>query len=131
VLDRDAFVAEDAADLEDAVHAADEAALQVEFEGDAQVEVAVEGVGVRLERAGRGAAGDGVEGRGLDLGELAAPEEAADRFDDAAADEEAAAGLLVDDEVEVALAVDLLGRPTSRAAGGGTSRRACIRPRGP
>ena len=109
MLDRDAFVAEDAADLEDAVHAADEAALEVQLEGDAQVEVAVEGVGVRLERTGRGAAGDGVQGRGLDLGELAAPEEAADRLDHAAADEEAAAGLLVDDEVEVALTVDLLG----------------------
>ena len=81
----------------------------MQLEGDAQVEVAVEGVGVRLERTGRGAAGDGVQGRGLDFGELAAPEEAADRFDHAAADEEAAAGLLVDDEVEVALAVDLLG----------------------
>ena len=109
MLDRDAFVAEDAADLEDAVHAADEAALEVQLEGDAQVEVAVEGVGVRLERTGRGAAGDGVQGRGLDFGELAAPEEAADRFDHAAADEETATGLLVDDEVEVALAVDLLG----------------------
>ena len=64
---------------------------------------------MRLERTGRGATGDGVQGRGLDFGELAAPEEATDRFDDAAAGEEATAGLLVDDQVEVTLAVDLLG----------------------
>ena len=78
MLHRDAFIAEDAADFEDAIHAADEAALEVEFEGDAEIEIAIKCVGVRLERTGGGTAGDGVQGRGLDFGELTAPEEAAD-----------------------------------------------------
>ena len=38
--------------------AADQEAFEVQFEGDAEVEVAVQRVGMRLERTGGGAAGD-------------------------------------------------------------------------
>ena len=66
-LRADPLVAEHAADLVDLLDAADEQPLQRQFQGDAQEQVDVEGVVVRLERPGRGAAGDGVQRRRLDL----------------------------------------------------------------
>ena len=50
----DALVAEDAADLEHPLHAADDQPLQVQLERDAQVQLHVERVVVGDERAGRG-----------------------------------------------------------------------------
>ena len=74
----DALVAEVAVDLEHPLHAADEQPLEVEFRRDAQVEVHVERVVVRDERPGRGAAGDRLHHRRLDLEESALVEEPAD-----------------------------------------------------
>ena len=67
VLGADALVAEDPADLVDLLDAADQQPLQVQFQGDAQEQVDVERVVVRDERPRRGAAGDGVQRRRLDL----------------------------------------------------------------
>ena len=67
----EALVAEHAADLEDPVHAADDQPLEVQLEGDAQVQRHVERVVVGDERAGVGAAGLDVEHRRLDLDEAA------------------------------------------------------------
>ena len=78
----DALVAEDPADLVDLLDAADQQPLQVQFQGDAQEQVDVEGVVVRDERPGRGAAGDGVQRRRLDLAEALVVEVAADGADD-------------------------------------------------
>ncbi len=105
VLGGDALVAEDGADLVHAVEAADDQALEVKLGGDAQVEVAVEGVVVGDEGAGGGAAGRGLEDGRLDLQEAALVQEAADGGDDAAAQAEEVSHLGVGDEVEVALAV--------------------------
>ena len=63
----DALVAKDPADLVDLFDAADQQSLQMQLEGDAQVQIDVEGVVMRDERPGRGAAGDGVQRRRLHL----------------------------------------------------------------
>ncbi len=68
----DALVAEHPADLVDLFHAADQQSLQVQFQGDAQKQIDVQGVVVRDERPGRGAAGDGVQRRRLHLAEALA-----------------------------------------------------------
>ena len=100
-----ALVAEDAAYLVDALYAADDEALEVQLRGDAHVHVDVQRVVVGDEGPGRGAAGDGVEHRGLDLHEPARVQEAADVADELAADLKVAAALVAHDEVDVALAV--------------------------
>ena len=66
----DALVAEVAGDLEDPLVAPHHQALEVELGGDAQAEVDVEGVGVGHERPGQGAAGLGLEDRGVHLDEV-------------------------------------------------------------
>jgi hypothetical protein len=74
----DALVAEDAADLEDAVDPADDEPLEVQLEGDAQRHVEVERVQVGREGARRRAAVDGLQHRGLDLDEVALVQHVAD-----------------------------------------------------
>ena len=64
---RHAFVAEDPGDLEHPVEAAHDQSLEVQLRGNAQVEVGVERVVVRHERAGGRAAQDRVQHRRLDL----------------------------------------------------------------
>ena len=100
----DALVAEDPADLVDLFDAADQQPLQVQLQGDAQEQVDVEGVVVRDERPGRGAAGDGVQRRRLHLEEAAVVEVAADGADDQHALAGAVERLRVVDQVEVAVA---------------------------
>ena len=100
----DAFVAEHATDLEHALEPADDEPLQVQLGRDAEVEVDVERVVMRDERA-RGRAAELVaehrasRPRRTPVGELAP-----DRGDRGEADGEDAARVLVDDEVDVALA---------------------------
>jgi ribosomal protein L7/L12 len=61
VAHADAFVAKAAVDLEHALEAADDQALQVQLGRDAQEHLLVQRVVVRHEGLGVGAAGDGVE----------------------------------------------------------------------
>ena len=63
VLEADALVAEVAADLVDALEAADQQALEVQLEADAQEQLLVELVVVRGERPGRRAAVDRLQNR--------------------------------------------------------------------
>ena len=88
VLRADPLVAEDPADLEDPLHAADQQPLQVQLEGDPQEEVDVERVVVRDERPGRRAAGDRLHRRRLDLDEPALGQDPAERRDDLRAAQE-------------------------------------------
>ena len=74
VLGADPLVAKDAADLVDLFDAADQQPLEVQFQGDPQVEVDVERVVMRHERPGRRPAGDGVQRRRLDFTEAAVVE---------------------------------------------------------
>ena len=78
---RQALVAEHTADLEHALDPADEQALQVQLERDAQHERHVERVVVRLERPRRRTAGLHVQHRRLDLDEAALGEQTAQRGD--------------------------------------------------
>ena len=105
VLVGDALVAEVLADLVDLLEPADDEALEVELVRDAQVEVGVELVRVRDERLGERAAVARLQDRSLDLDEPARVEVAADGRHELAADEEVAPRLLVDEEIEVALAI--------------------------
>ncbi|RMS44312.1 hypothetical protein ALP65_04607 [Pseudomonas aeruginosa] len=106
---RDAFVTEVAVDLEDLLETADHQALEVQLRGDAQEHGHVQRVVMGLERLGRGAAGDGLQHRGLHFEETALAEETADVGDDLGTHAEGVAGFLVDHQVDVALAVALLG----------------------
>ena len=101
---RQPFVAENAADLEHAVHAADDEPLEVQLEGDAQIQRHVEHVVVRLERAGMGAPGLYVQHRGLHLDEAPLVERAAEAGDHVVANLEHPPRIGVDGEVGVALA---------------------------
>ncbi|MCY1443103.1 hypothetical protein D9M71_595020 [compost metagenome] len=64
---------------------------------------------VGLERLGRGTTGDGLQHRGFHFEETAVVEEVADVGDHLGAHAEGLAHLLVDDQVDVALAVAGLG----------------------
>jgi ribosomal protein L7/L12 len=109
VADADALVAEVAVDLEHALEAAHQQPLQVQLGRDAQEHLLVQRVVVGDEGLGVGAARDGVQHRRLHLQEAVLDHEAADRADRLAARHEARArGILVGDQVDVALAVLLL-----------------------
>ena len=82
VAGADAFVAEVAVDLVDAVEASDDEALEVELGGDAEEEVDVELVVVGGEGAGGGSSGDLLHHGGFDFEVAAAVEEGADGAED-------------------------------------------------
>ena len=105
-----ALVAEVAVHLEDAVHAADDRALEVDFRGDAQVEVHVERVHVRGERPGGGAPVDDLQHRCLQLDVAAPVEVLADGAVDGGAHADHVAGGGAGDEVEFAPADALVLR---------------------
>ena len=109
VLRRDALVAEHLAHVVDVLHAADDAAVEEQLDGDAQVEVAVERVVVGRERARAGAARERLQRRCFDLDEVALGEPFADREHDLVAGDEQLARLLVGDQVELAVAVARAG----------------------
>jgi hypothetical protein len=105
----DALVAEDAADLEDPVDAADDEPLEVELERDAQRHVEVERVEVGRERPGRRAAVHRLQDRRLDLDEAVAVQHVAHGPHDGGAVVHHPAAVGVDDEVDVALPDPQLG----------------------
>ncbi len=98
------LVAEHPADLEHAVHAADDQPLEVQLEGDPQVQRHVQDVVVGDERAGVGTARVDVQHRRLDLDVAASVERAPEAGDDLVAHLEGAPGVGVDGEVDVTLA---------------------------
>lgn len=82
VLGRHAFVAEVFADFVDAFEAADHEAFEVEFIGDAEVELFVEGVVVGGEGFGHGATVEGLHDGGFDFDEVVVVHEAAEEGGD-------------------------------------------------
>ncbi len=95
VLRTDALVAEHTPDLEDALEPADHASLQVQLEGDPQVEVRVHRVVVGHERLGEASTWDRVQDRGLHLDVPALCQQAPDGRDDAGTQQETIAHSLV------------------------------------
>ena len=99
----DALVAEHATDLEHALEAADDEPLQVQLGRDAEVEIDVERVVMRDERA-RGRPAELVVSTGVSTStKPAVGELAPDRRHRGEADREHASGVFVHDEVDVAL----------------------------
>ncbi len=105
VLERDALVAEVLAELVDALEPADDQALEIELRRDAEIEVALELVVVRHEGACERSAVARLQHRRLDLDEALAVEVGAHGGDDARPQDEGGSRLLVDEQVQVALAV--------------------------
>ena len=104
-----ALVAEVFRELVDALEAAHDETLQVEFISDAEVEVDVECIVVRHEGAGGGATGDGLQDGRFDLKVSAGVEELAHGGVDFAALDEDLLHVGIDHEVDVTLAIALLG----------------------
>ena len=105
---RDTLVAEDAADFEHAIESADEQPFQPQLGRDAQVKIRAERVVVGDERPRRRAARRAFKHRRLGFDELARLKKAADMRDDPRPQLQTRARLRVDDQIEVALPVDLL-----------------------
>ena len=99
------LVAEVLADLVDALEPTDDQPLQIELDGDAQIERLVERVMRRRERPSRGAAVERLQRRRLHLDEPSRIEEAPDGGDDLRSGLEDGAHLLIGDQVRVALPV--------------------------
>ena len=104
-----ALVAEQTADLIDALEAADDALLEVQLRGDPHIHIDIERVMVRDERARRRAARGRVEHGCFHLNKAAAVHEPADLRDDPAALFERVAHFGVHDEIDKALPVAELG----------------------
>jgi len=109
VLVGEALVAEVLADLVHALQAAHDQPLQIELGGDAQVDVLVEGVVAGNEGLGEGASVARLQDRRLHLEEAGLVQVAADRAHHARAQLEVTPRLLVDEQIEVTLAVAGLG----------------------
>ena len=101
----DALVAEVLADLVDALEPTHDQPLEVELGGDAQVQIAVQGVVMRRERARHGAAVERLQDGRLDLDEALVVQEATDGGDHPGARDEPLARLRVGHEVQLAVAV--------------------------
>ena len=113
VLVGDALVAEVLAELVDLLETAHDQPLQIELGRDPQVQGAVEHVVVGREGTRQRAAVQRLQHGGLDLEEPALVEEAPDRAHHPGAQDEQRAGLLVRDQVQLAVTVALLdiGQP--------------------
>ncbi len=106
---RDAFVAEVAVDLEDLFEAADHEALEVQLRRDPQEHFHVQRVVVGFERLGCGTPGDGLQHRRFHFKEVTLHQEGAGVGDHLRTHAEGVAHVFVDDQVNVALAITLLG----------------------
>ena len=100
-----ALVAENAPDLKDAVEAADDEALQIELEGDSEVELHVKRVMVSPKGTRRGTAGHGLQHRRFDLDEAPAAQEGPRFIDHAASGQKDLHHLGIGDQIEIALPI--------------------------
>ena len=105
----DSFVAEYTSDFKDSLHAANDEALEVQLECDAQVLLHVEGVVVCDEWTSMCTACFHMQHGGFYFGELATMKRATETGDDFVANRKHAAGFFVADEVCIALAVTGIG----------------------
>ena len=99
------LIAEIAIDLVDFFEPAYGQSLEIELGCDAHIEIDPERVVKRFERTRRGATGDRLQHRGLDLNITVRVEEVSDPGDNAAARDENRARVLIRNEVQITLAV--------------------------
>ena len=130
VLRRDPLVPEVPVDLEHPLHSADGEPLQIQLGRDAEIQVHVERVVMRDERAGERTAGDRLHHRRLDFEEAARRHERANRGDHAAPSLEYPARFGVDHEIQIALAVPNLdvGQPVPLLGKGQQALREEVQP---
>ncbi len=102
---RNTFIAEVAVDFEDPLQAADNQSLQVQFRGNAQIQLHVQGVVMGYKRPGRRSARNLVHHGCFDFKEIAVGHEAADQVDDAGTLDEYFTRFRIDDQVNIALTV--------------------------
>ena len=100
-----ALVAEVLADLIDALKAAHDEPLEIEFGGDAHIHVLIQRIEMGDERTRTGTSGDGLQGRGFHLSVSGFVENTAHGADDGGPLDEGILYAFVDDEVDIALAV--------------------------
>ncbi len=105
VLSRETLVAENAANLENLVHATDQHPFQWQFQRDAEIKIAAQRVVLRNERLRRRAAGNRLHHRCLDLNVAAFVQEIPDLADDFAAHQEQFLHLRVRHQIEITLPV--------------------------
>ena len=103
------LVTEVLADFVNALEAAHDESLEVKLGSDAHVHRDVQGVEVRDEGTSRSASGNGRKGGRLDLGVAVAVEEGAHGLEDGGTLQEGVLHALVDNEIDVTLAVAKLG----------------------
>ena len=108
MLEGDALVSEVLADLVHALEPPDDQPLQIELGRDSQIKVDIQLVVMRDERLREGAAVPRLQDRSLHLHEAVLVEPAADGRDHLAPEQEVVSGLLVDQQVEVALPIPRL-----------------------
>ena len=105
----DPLVAIDAAQLVDPLDAAHQQPLQVQLQGDSQVEVDIQGVVMGRKRPGGRPAGDRVQRRPFDLDEPAAGQRVADRLHDLRPPQKPLQHAVGVDQVEIAHPLPQLG----------------------
>ena len=102
---RDAFIPKISIDFKHALESAHDQSFEVEFRRDAQVEVPIERVVVRHERAGRGSPGNGLHHRRFHFQESVSGEIGSDARHDPAARFKHGVDVRVGDQIHVALPV--------------------------
>ena len=105
VLGVHSLIAEDAANLVNALHTAHDQAFQIKLRLDAQDHIHVQRVVVRIEGLGGGADLKGRQNRSIDLQETAAVKKSTQLPQNAAALDEGLLHLGIDDQVHVALTI--------------------------
>lgn len=104
----DSFVAEDTADFIDSLHSADKKTLKGKLGSNTEIEVLVQGIMMRNERSGIGAAEDRRKNRGLYFNESILVHEVLDTADNLRAKESNSLAVFVDDKIDVAFPASLL-----------------------
>ena len=104
-----ALIPENTADLVDPLQAADDQALQVQLQGDAQFEVFIQRVEVRFKGTGSGAAGIGNQHGRFHFHEALAVQVTADGADDLGPLDEGILHFRIHDQVHIPLAVAHIG----------------------
>src|SRR5437762_837651 len=105
MLSGKAFVPKVAADLKYAIDSADEQALQIKLQRDAQVKVAAERIVESDKRLRCSASGNGLHHRCLDFDVTAAFHEIADFADHSAAQQEYALHFVICHQIQIALPI--------------------------
>ncbi len=105
MLNRDPFVSEVTVDLENSLKAANDQAFKVEFWSDAQEKIHLQGIVMGGKRLGCCPAGDRLHHRRFNFKIIARHHVVTDQGDDSATFAENVTNILIDDQIEITLAI--------------------------